>query len=235
MITQTLVRNFLLIFSTIAVSSATIYSVIKPEAGNRTVNDFIFPNQVSLTAWNQIYSNSVSAKLQITPQQKQDLIVSAKHYQYIQDNLTMDANISYVVNTRGNVNQLIETYTNISQDILNQQQVKKHNDIGFYLLFYDRDLDSPSKADRAYLSSCLNSQGTTTVTSQQFSESLNQVKITSSLLGNWLLGKESIRDRRCLWIHLSIPLQSEVSTTYSILENTWINLVQYWIPNFPQL
>ncbi|MDJ0531169.1 MAG: cyanoexosortase A system-associated protein [Xenococcaceae cyanobacterium MO_207.B15] len=224
---QTLIKNSLFIFTNIVIGSATIYSLIAPEAGNRTVNSFIFPEQVPLNAWNQIKSNSLSVKPKITLELGKESIASVKHYQYSQDDLSIDAKIFYVVDTRGNVNQLIETYTNIAQDVIKQQEIKKYNDIGFYSLFHDRD--------RAYLSTCLKAQGNTIVTAQQFSASLNQVKITPSLLGNWLLGKASIRDRRCLWIHLSIPLQSEINSTYSILENTWIDLVQWWIPNFPPL
>ena len=222
-----LVKNSLLILTNIALVSATLYSWIEPEVGNRTVKSFHFPDYVSLTNWKQIKNDSVPIKPQVNPEQKEDLITSAQSYQYIQDNVTVDVSLFYVVNTRGNINQLIETHTNISQQVISKQQVKQYRDMEFYSLFYD--------GDRAYLSSCLNPQGTTTVTSRQFSEHLNQVNISPSLMGKWLLGKASIRDRRCLWIHLSLPLSSEFNDPDQILENTWRELVQWWIPNFPEL
>lgn len=227
MLIQNSLRNSLLLLINITVASATIYLWLEPEAGNRRVSSFIFPEQVSINNWQQTQNGSLPTKLPINLAQKSELIKSVKHYQYAQNDLTLDAKIFYIVNTRGNVNQLIETYTNIEPNNLKQQQVKKQQDIGTYLLFHDRD--------RAYLSSCLNASGTTTVTPQQFSENLNQVRLTPKLLGNWLLGKASIRDRRCLWLHLSIPLQSDINRTYAILENTWIDLSQWWIPQFPPL
>ncbi len=225
---QNLGRNSLLILTNIALISATLYSWVEPQVGNRTVKSFTFPDSIPLAAWNQIKHNPVPLKTQINLEEKaEDLIESAKYYQYIQDNITIDVSLFYVVNTRGNLNKLIATHTNISQEIISKQQVKQYGNIGSYSLFYE--------GDRAYLSSCLNPQGSTTVTSQQFSARLNQVKITPNLIGKWLLGKASIRDRRCLWMHLSLPLSSEVNDADRILENTWRELVQWWIPNFPKL
>ena len=240
---QTLTKNSLLIFTNILVFSATIYSLLENQVGNRDAKAFIFPNKIPLTSWNQIESDLAQrealrersslvtregelVKPPITLESG-TTITPVKHYHYVKDDLTINVSVSYVVNTRGNVYQLIDTQTGIPNNVLNQQQIKKHNDIGFYSVFQDNDY--------AYLSSCLDSQGKATVTSQQFSANLNQVKLTPSLLAKWLLGKASIRDRRCVWLHLSIPLQSEVKTSHKILENTWIDLVKWWSPNFPEL
>lgn len=225
---QTLAKNSLLIFTNIIVASATIYCFSNQQAGKQSVSSFIFPNQVPLSFWNQREKKNLSIEeLDINFGKQPNAIISGKRYQYVRDNLIIDADIFYVVNTRGNVSKLIETRTQISEDALNQQKIKKSDDIGFYSIFRDDKF--------VYLSSCLNPQGKSTVTSKQFSENLNQVKLIPSLLGKWLVGKASIRDRRCLWIHLSLPLNSEISNTEKILESAWLDLVQWWTPNFPQL
>ena len=224
-----------MIFTNILFFTAIIYCLFENEAGKRNVNGFIFPDRtvphlqrdrVSLTSSDRIKRDSAGDEVLINSE-SQEKIASVKHYQYIKNNLSISVRVSYVVNTRGNVHQLIATQTDVAENILNQQRIKKHNSLGFYSLFQDNDY--------AYLSSCLDSQGNTTVTSQQFSENLNQIKINPSLLGKWLVGKASIRDRRCLWFHLSVPLQSEVNNSHAVLENTWIDLVEWWSPNFPPL
>ncbi len=225
---QTLAKNSLLIFTNIIVASATIYCFSNQQAGKQPVSSFIFPNQVPLSFWNQREKKNLSIEeLNINFGKQPNAIISGKRYQYVRDNLIIDADIFYVVNTRGNVSKLIETQTQISEDALNQQKIKKSDDIGFYSIFRDDKF--------VYLSSCLNPQGKSTVTSKQFSENLNQVRLIPSLLGKWLVGKASIRDRRCLWIHLCLPLNSEINNTEEILESVWLDLAQWWTPNFPQL
>jgi cyanosortase A-associated protein len=52
----------------------------------------------------------------------------------------------------------------------------------------------------------------------------------------WLLGKASIRDRRCLWTQLSIPVtELEPKQAYLILEKSWQEWYQWWQPRFPSL
>ena len=219
-------QKSLLVLTNFLVLIASIYCLVENQAGNRNVKDFIFPKEISFANKNLRRSDRVLVKPSINSESPEK-ITSIQHYSATKDNFNIEVSISYLVNTRGNIYQLIDTQTNIAETILNQRQIKKHDSIGFYSIFHDKN--------HAYLSTCLNSQGKTTVTDQQFSANLNQVKITPTLLGKWLLGKASIRDRRCIWLHLSIPIESDINSSYSILESIWIDLVKWWIPNFPEL
>jgi len=52
----------------------------------------------------------------------------------------------------------------------------------------------------------------------------------------YLLGycSTAFRDKRCLWTHLSIPLNRSSRGCYVILENAWFSWYQ-WCPRFPKL
>ena len=52
----------------------------------------------------------------------------------------------------------------------------------------------------------------------------------------WLLGQAEFRDKRCLWAHLSMPLEQSipVQDTYSNLETVWYEWYEYWQTNYPQ-
>jgi cyanosortase A-associated protein len=106
---------------------------------------------------------------------------------------------------------------------------------GNYVVFSDQD--------RAYLASCINPRGGSTVTGQQFMHNRNTYDITPSRIGLYLLGMTDLRDTRCLFTIMSIPLKTKKSDNQSInsldniyqkLENTWTDWYQNWGNNFPE-
>ena len=116
-----------------------------------------------------------------------------------------------------------------------RQQVKKISGIGSYLLVEAENSHHKPK-HIIYLSSCLTSFGDSIAEQKEFSAVLNQVRLTPELLWNWLWGKGSIRDRRCLWINLALPTQDrELEHNYENLEQVWRELNRWWKPRFPQL
>jgi cyanosortase A-associated protein len=49
------------------------------------------------------------------------------------------------------------------------------------------------------------------------------------------LGQEGLKDRRCLWAHLSVPLKnSSPEAAYQVLEKAWFSWYQWWQPRFPK-
>ncbi len=106
---------------------------------------------------------------------------------------------------------------------------------GNYVLFSDQD--------RAYLASCINPRGGSTVTGQQFMNNRNTYDITPSRIGLYFLGMTDLRDTRCLFTIMSIPLDSKnvdnqsinsLDNIYQKLENTWTDWYQNWGNNFPE-
>ncbi|MGD1918810.1 MAG: cyanoexosortase A system-associated protein, partial [Pleurocapsa sp.] len=51
----------------------------------------------------------------------------------------------------------------------------------------------------------------------------------------WIQGKASIRDRRCLWVNLSTPLVLDSQPAYSSLETAWREIYPWLSQNFPSL
>jgi len=72
----------------------------------------------------------------------------------------------------------------------------------------------------AYLNACINSRGGSTFTKEQFNYNRIHRDTQFNRLLAWLLIQQPLRDKRCLWTHLSIPLnRSSPESAYVILEN----------------
>ncbi len=142
--------------------------------------------------------------------------------------MVLEIEIRYVVGTRGNVSSLIREQTAIPPKVFQSGDWHHVKGIGFYTLFLDQD--------RAYLSTCINSRGGSTITSEQFLHNRYIYDFKYSLLLSWLQGKESPRDLRCLWTHLSTPVNDlEPEVAYRILKTAWLDLYHWWQPRFPSL
>lgn len=202
-------------------------TILAPSAAKSTVTPFAFPTAVPLPGW-QLKNSSQKAAPIADP-----TFVSGRHYQYIQNDLTLDIEMGYIVNTKGDVNSFIQYYSSMPpppgklSPVLRQQ-----SGVGLYSLF--------AYQQRAYLSSCINSRGGSTVTDVQFRQNrdiydnIYNMRFKERLLP-WLQGRGSIRDMRCVWAHLSIPLKnSSPEDAYVTLEKAWESWYQWWYPRFPQ-
>ncbi len=205
---------------------ATVYSIIVPEAGHLSTTKFVFPTKISLPGWS--FTDSQSSEIETLPENKsQGLIKGGKEYKFNHQNKSLDINSYYLSNTRGNVQHLLKENLKIDDQTLANIQIKRSNQ-NYYGLFQDQD--------RTYLSTCLNPFGYSTFTQRQFSQNLNSRQLNLQLIGNWLRGKDSIRDRRCLWTVMSIPNQQETSQNlHQTLEQTWKDYHQWLQPRFPPL
>jgi len=93
---------------------------------------------------------------------------------------------------------------------------------------------------KAYLSACINPRGESTVTEQQFRQSLYATDLQVGRILPWISGREPLLDRRCLWTLMSTPLPSGKNTdstaseaAYKTLEAAWFNWFRWWQPKFP--
>jgi cyanosortase A-associated protein len=232
MIDRTFWRTRFLATVSIGIALTALYSLVIPTAGNRSVSSYIFPDRIFLSSWQLITSKSLNVPQDSSTSSRKEQIKSRKSYSYIKDNHKLDIEMQYIVGTRGDVYQYFYQYTDISWQIVSRkyrtQNMKYQPGVGHYILF--------TYGDRAYLSSCINPNGENNVTQAQFSHNLNQIPWKSRILLDWLLGKSIIRDRRCLWTQLSLPLNKlEVSTAYQILKHNWIDWSDWWKSNFPDL
>ena len=231
--------NYFSAITSIGVGIVTTYSLIVPTAGNRPVTSFRFPDRISLNSWQQLNSFALITTEEKTLEDREDvleylelenqeIVQSSQGYGYTKDNINLEVEMRYVVGTAGRVNAYIQKYTDIPLKDLRAQKIEQIKDIGYHILF--------TNGDRAYLISCIAFNGSGSVTAAQFAQYFREHNSQSQVWLDWLKGKASLRDRRCLWTQLSIPVdRAEPQLTYKTLENFWVDWHQWWKPRFPSL
>ncbi|MBP0011602.1 MAG: cyanoexosortase A system-associated protein [Roseofilum sp. SBFL] len=138
-------------------------------------------------------------------------------YRYREDrdgdrHLTVE--IRYLTHTDGNIATYFQRYYNIQTTF----NIKHQEKTGFYSLF--------SQDRTTYLSSCIDVHGNTTVTTEQFAHNRNTQDLEFRRILSWLLGQSDLRQWNCLWIILSLPLNSDIpGENYTNLERIWLELV----------
>ncbi len=184
-----------------------------PVSTKSNLTSFVFPEKIPLPPWQQ-----ATTSLILQPAPKKFEVTSQKSYRYIQNQLPIDIEIRYLAN--GDVPFFIKTFTNISTST----SVRQRKEIGFYGIGIDRQ--------RAYLSACINPQGNSTFTMEQFNQNL--YNLDSKHILSWLQGRRNLKDRRCLWTHFSMTLDNAApETAYQTLEDAWFSWYRWWRTQFP--
>ncbi len=187
------------------------------------VKSYTFPDNISLKNWQFIKSEPFQPKNQKNP-------IIANQYRYRQQSKDLRINTVYEQATGGNVSRLLMVYESIppATVVINE---KYESGIGHYGSFEYKD--------RAYISACINPKGNTTVTQKQFVQ--NRYLHTSSLprFFGWLAGQNDLFDARCLWVALSIPVNSfappdELKKNKDILESASLEWFRWWKQNYPE-
>lgn len=185
---------------------------------------FVFPPDVSLPGWQPLASRPLTSDS--TKSQK---FISGQLYQYEQNGRSLDIEMRYTIETSGNVMGFVGNYTAIpSSAIQPSSRIDRYKkSVGYYILF--------THEKRAYLTSCINPRGDSTVTLPQFQHNRYTYDIQPDRVFRWLFRQENIRDLRCLWVHSSIPLDgTSPENAYPILEKAWVSWYQWWQPRFPK-
>lgn len=216
---QLSLRGLLLVLSLSSALLAFGKVAFFPAPVSHSSASFVFPEQVPLPGW-----QAVSSKALISQNVYSSKQLGGMRYQYLKGSTILDVEMRYFDNTNGDVSDFLKTRTSISGLQANQQ---KHSADGYYRLFLTQE--------RAYLSACINANGGSTVTSNQFKKNRNTYDIRNRLLP-WLLGQGNLQDNRCLWALLSIPVRpSSPETAYQNLESAWLIWYQRWNHTFPDL
>ena len=190
--------------------------ILDPAKNSYQVSSYTFPLAVPLPGWQTLPSTSL-AMPKTLPE-----YLSGRSYQYKQGDTRLTIEMRYLNDTSGEVKNLLENYTSISSS----PKLRHRAGIGFYGIFIYQQ--------KAYLSSCINPRGVSTVTQRQFTQNHRTYDIQINRLLLWLLGQKKLEDKRCLWTHLSTPLKSSSSEAYQLLENAWFTWYQWWYPRFPK-
>lgn len=217
----------------------TVYSLIVPTAGNRSVAPFVFPERITLNTWQQSNSFPVITSPKKVLEDSEDtfeylelenkeIVQSSRGYSYTKDDINLTVEMRYVLGTAGRVDAYLQKYTHIPLKDLQAGKTRQLKDIGYHTLF--------TSGDRAYLITCIAFNGNSSVTAQQFARYFRDRNSQYQVWVDWLKGKASLRDRRCLWTHLSVALNSSTpQTAYKLLELAWVDLYNWWLPRFPSL
>ncbi|MBR8828587.1 MAG: cyanoexosortase A system-associated protein [Gomphosphaeria aponina SAG 52.96 = DSM 107014] len=208
--------------SLLVLGKGIFFSNSKPE---NSVNSFIFPEQVPLPVWEQIKSIPLREK-----QKNEKLAVyNGQKYIYNQNDYELAIQARYEKYTDSNMGRLLIVYTPIQPGTV-QIKLKYKEGIGHYGVFlYD---------EKIHITACINPQGKTTATEQQFVKNkyLYTLSLKRTLL--WAIGQNDLADSSCLWTLLSGPFDSQADettreATYEKLEAAWFDWHNWWRPRFP--
>jgi cyanosortase A-associated protein len=221
-------RTSFLATTAMGIGMVVLYVLIEPTAGNRPVSSFEFPSQIPLNTWQQLDSKSLEISTQSRAPHNPERLESGRSYQYTKNDTKIAIEARYLVGSRGHVDSYISQYIQVDSQALKPEKIEYLEGIGYYRVF--------TFENRAYLSSCISPRSHSSVTQKQFASSRYQADLKPKIIFNWLLGKASIRDHRCLWTHLSTTIsKSDPKIAYETLETAWIDWYRWWLPRFPSL
>ncbi len=181
---------------------------------------FVFPLTVPLSPWQQLESRPLASRA------KGVRYFSGQQYKYKQNDIPLEIEMRYVANSNGDVAIYTENFASFPPSLA-LANIHHQENLGFYSLF--------AYQNKAYLLSCINPRGEATMTHQQLKLNQRAYDLQLGRVLPWLLGTEPIRDNRCIWASLSVPIQDTSSTSaYQLLETVWISWYPLWTKNFPK-
>ncbi len=132
------------------------------------------------------------------------------------------------VANRPTVDAMLPIFTKIPATVL-QPATLKQSPLGSYSLFRHQQ--------KAYFSTCINPQGQTTVSGDEFHSNSNPKPLdlhTVNRLLPWLLGQQTLRDSRCVWTVLSTPIDPATADgRIKALETIGVSWIRWWQIHFP--
>jgi cyanosortase A-associated protein len=222
-------------FGLIILTLGTI--AINPNLGRKSPQKAEFESEIDLSGWELTNSDSFALPKRkdespegiIKHRQLYGFFAGGHEYDYQKNDYELNIKTLYVLGSIGGIHQFILDENN--QPLPRQKgfiELREKEGIGYYGLF--------KTEEKAHLIACINSTGKTTVTSKQFFLNRKEHNLQLTRMFSWLMGQESLVDRRCLWNHLSLPLNDQTpESLYPILEEAWFSWYQQWDNNFPQL
>ena len=197
----------------------------QPVASNKQQNNSIhLASELPLPDWTFIYSSPLN-----TSENGGEPGLLGRRYLYQKQDWSLIIQMYYIQDTRernSEIQLLVQNFTNISPMAVSAGATQQQSNIGFYTLFSD--------TKSAYLSACINPRGGSTVTRKQFTRNRLIYDLRPIRLWGWILGQHPLQDKRCLWTHLSIPLEdASPESLYSVLEEVWFDWYALWKSRFP--
>ncbi len=194
--------------------------VIDPNLGQDSV--FEFPNQVQLDQAQFVAGQAIETKSLLRDWGD----IKGYEYTYQQDNQAFKVKIHYLPESDGDMASYRSAYGIDSQKAVVKSQ-QQQGQTGFY--------DRFEHEQTAYLSSCINPRGSSTVTHAQFFANRNTYDLKLDRAIPVILGTEDLRDSRCLWVTISAPIANQsVDAVHQQLVAVWQEIYAWWLPRFPK-
>ncbi len=206
---------------------AAIYLVCVPTAGRQLLPANALPDRLSLNGWHTTEATSLAATRRDAPiASGSGLVQFGKQYRLHKNNQQLEVQMHYVVNTKGEPISSVKSTKTRVKDI--QKKIVELDGIGYYELKNDGNI--------AYLTACINPRGGSTVTRDQFNQNRSNYDFTWSRVVPWVLGKEILKDNRCVWVQISTRLnEANDESAYRLLESVWAANYTAWQSQFPPL
>lgn len=219
-------RTPLLIFTFVNVLFVFSRVLLDADIGKRKITPFTFPATVPLPQWQQVGSKPLPDRI-VEQEPYGKIVFPGRRYQYKQNGLLVNIDMRYELNSEGNGEDAIATDLKIPFPRDRVSLIRHNPQLGYYAVFVHQK--------QAYLNACINSRGGSTFTSSQFDTNRLRYDFQLQRIAFWLLGKQELRDNRCLWTHLSIPLKQSTPDAYSTLEQIWFSWYKWWSSRFPPI
>jgi cyanosortase A-associated protein len=196
-----------------------------PKANFREIAHFDFPQQVPLAGWQMQDSQPLA-----TQRLNNGKALPGWHYRYQLNQELLNIKLRYITDagtSKKNLQQMLQTFTPISESAIQTLTVKHHPEVGFYSQFVDKQT--------SYLSACVNPLGGSTVTSEQFSQNRNLYDLRLNRFWDWFLGRAKLKDNRCLWVILSLQRNlTRPNISDQKLETAGVVWLSWWQVHFPK-
>ncbi|QLE58193.1 cyanoexosortase A system-associated protein [Nostoc sp. TCL26-01] len=207
-------RTYFLAFSFFGVILVLLKTLVAPIKEQQTLKSPVFPSAVPLSGWQLQSSKNLTDKI-------------GRVYQYNHQQHNLRIEINYVVGYLENELPFRQYNPQTVDSNKPTYIIRQLDKMGAYALSINQN--------RAYLHSCINPNGLSAITYEQFIYNRHTSDLKLHRLLPVLLNQQPLRDSRCFWTHLSIPIQPDNSheNSYQILENAWMAWYEYWHSRFP--
>ncbi|WP_041429223.1 cyanoexosortase A system-associated protein [Synechococcus sp. PCC 7502] len=188
-------------------------SLIDPTWGR--IQPPTIPDRIPIPAWSDLNSTPTSLTTRAWGTREIQAI-PGRRYTYSQaSQLPLALEVFYFQSPSGGVDSFLKLYAQSKKSKYEVPVMKIAQESGSsYGLYYNQNT--------AYLSSCINPRGGSTVTNEQFQANRDRYDLNPKRWIPVILGMERLRDWRCLWINLSIPSNmNNVDESYKTLVTAW--------------
>lgn len=193
---------------------------ITPKVAQTTELPPVFLEDVPLPGWRSLDTESVPPATE-----SQTELIGGNIYRYEANQKQLSIEMRYLAQLDPNIRNLLLKYGKATPTVSFPETIQQTED-GYYTLYSD--------SQAAYLSSCINPKGGSTVTASQFMQNRNAYDFRIDRLLPVLLGQQTIRDSRCLWTFMTLPIDdASPDTAYQELKDTWKHWQQWWQSRFP--